>query len=223
MRPQGPPRYIALGFPAALREQALGTMQIAKHFYVSWAVPIAASAVVTLAAVTAGCSKSDDAQGDGHSTTAHSRHLPKRVTSAAPGAEDLHDMVAAASANKSGPPVEVKFALVQKAEVGQPSTLDVAIVLGQPLPDAITVAFQPTDGLEIVEGADLLSVDRPAEGIPIRRTVKLLPAKDGIFTVNAVVTLKEAHDSPVRTFSIPIIAGRGVPEPAARPEAAKGS
>ncbi len=198
-------------------------MQIAKHFYVSWAVPAAACVVVALAGLMSGCSKSDDAPGDGNSGPAHSHHLPKRVTPAAPGAEDLNDMVAAATANKSGPAVEVKFALVQKAEVGQPSTLDVAIVLGQPLPDAITVAFQPTDGLEIVEGAEILSVDRPAEGTPIRRTVKLLPGKDGIFAVNAVVTLKEAHDSPVRTFSIPIIAGRGLPDPAAKPEAAHGS
>ncbi len=197
-------------------------MQIAKHFYVSWAVSGVACVMLALIGLTAGCSKSDDAQNSGNGP-ARSRHLPKLDTPAAPGAEDLHDMVAAASASKSGPHVEVKFALVQKAEVGQPSTLDVAVVVGQPLPDAISVVFQPSDGLEIVEGAEPLSVDRPAEGTPIRRAVKLLAAKDGIFAVNAVVTLKEAHDSPVRTFSIPIIAGRGVPEPAAKPEAAKGS
>jgi hypothetical protein len=195
-------------------------MQTAKHFYLSRAV--LAGVLVALLGLTTGCSKSEDSQAIG-SSPAHSHRFPKRVTPVAPGTEDLNDMVAAATANKSGSPLEVKFALVQKAEVGQPSTLDVAVVVRQPLPDTITVAFQPTDGLEIVEGAEAVSVDRPAEGTPIRRTVKLLAAKDGIFAVNAVVTLKDAHDSPVRTFSIPVIAGRGVTEPAARPEAAKGS
>ena len=175
---------------------------------------------MTLASLSA-CGSADNSSSATGSYNAKARKAHKAAASA-PGAPDLADMVAAVSANKSGPPVEVKFALVQKPEVGQPLELDVAVIPGAPPPDAVSVAFQVTEGLEIVDGADAVKVEKPAEGAPIRRIVKILPKRDGIFAVTTLVTLTNAHESPTRTFSIPVIAGQGVPELAAKPEAAKG-
>lgn len=179
------------------------------------------SALALSAALLLGaCGSGDNPSSATSSYNAKARKAQQAKAKA--GAEDLSDMVAAVTAAKSGPPVEVKFALGQKPEVGQPLDVNVAVVPGAPPPLSISVTFQSVDGLEIVSGGDPVKVDKPADGTPIRRTVKVLPKQDGIFSVSAVVTLTEPHESPVRTFEIPIIAGQGVPEAAARPEAGKG-
>ena len=181
-----------------------------------------ASALCLDAALLLGaCGSGDNPSAATSSYNAKARKA-QQAAKPKPGTEDLADMVAAVTAAKSGPPVEVKFALGQKPEVGQPLEVNVAVVPGAPAPLAIAVAFQSGEGLEIVSGGDSLTVDKPADGTPIRRTVKVLPQQDGIFSVSTVVTLTEPHETPVRTFEIPIIAGRGLPETAAKPEAGKG-
>jgi hypothetical protein len=201
-------------------------MRNLRTFRLGWSVLGLPLLIAAVTCVTACSSSGDGSDGGGSKPTIQFLKskkppgAPKSVAVQKPGEENLADMVSAVTPNKGGSPLQVKFVLVQKPEVGQPLDVDVAVVLGQPLPDAVSVAFQASDGLEIVEGADAFSLSKPAEGMPIRRTVKLLPQKDGIFAVNAVVTLTQPHDSPVRTFAIPIIAGRGTPELAARADTA---
>jgi len=73
------------------------------------------------------------------------------------------------------------------------------------------------DGLELAEGAQIAPTERPVEGIPIRHSIKVLPKKDGIFTVNAVVSADAAGQSWSQTFSIPVIVGAPLPEVPAKP------
>jgi hypothetical protein len=168
-----------------------------------------------LAASVSGCG-SGDSSATATSSAAKAGKQAKAVVAGKAGEEDLGDMVAAVSAAKTGPPVELKFALPTRPEVGQVMDLDVAVVPRAPVPDSVSVSFQVVDGLEIVEGQQLERVDKLVDGAPIRHVVKVLPKRDGIFALTAVVSFVVANQDWSRTFSIPVIAGEGLPEQVAK-------
>jgi hypothetical protein len=132
------------------------------------------------------------------------------------GEDNLADMVSAVSAAKAGPPVELKFALPTRPEVGQVMALEVAVIPRAPVPTSISASFQVVDGLEVVEGSQLERVGQLVDGKPIRHVVKVLPKRDGIFTLTAVVSFEQANQEWARAFSIPVIAGEGLPEQVAK-------
>jgi hypothetical protein len=120
------------------------------------------------------------------------------------------DMVSAVSAGKGGPPVELKYELRGAPEAGKPMDVDIAV-----LPDAPAIArlygrFQGSDGIELVDGSELAAIEKPAQGSVIRHVIRVVPKEDGIFTVNAAVSVELADDSVTRTFTIPVIVGAGL-------------
>jgi hypothetical protein len=145
-------------------------------------------------------------------------HKPKGMVPAPakPGEEDLGDMVAAVSAAKAGPPVELKFALPTRPEVGQVMDLDVAVIPRSPVPDSVSVSFQGTEGIDIVDGSQMERVDKLVDGTPIHHVVKILPKRDGIFALTALVSFVASNQDWSRTFSIPVISGEGLPEQVAK-------
>jgi hypothetical protein len=162
-----------------------------------------------------GCGSTDE------STTATSSHNAKarkqhKSTPAKPGEIELGDMVAAVSAGKAGPPVELKFFLPNRPEVGQVMDIDVAVVPRAPVPDSVWVSFQAVEGIEIVEGSQLDQVGNLVDGVPIRHVVKILPKRDGIFAIGAVASFTSANLDSSRAFSIPVIAGEGLPDQVAK-------
>jgi hypothetical protein len=175
-----------------------------------------------LAALAAGLALSICGCGSGDKSAATATpaslkaHKPKAVVAAKPGEEDLGEMVAAVSAAKAGPPVELKFALPTRPEVGQVMDLDVAVIPRAPVPDSLSVSFQVADGIEIVDGSQLERVDKLADGTPIRHVVRILPKRDGIFALTAVVSFAASNQDWSRSFSIPVIAGEGLPEQVAK-------
>jgi hypothetical protein len=170
-------------------------------------------AVLAAGLALGGCSSSDKPAAAGTPASLNS-HKPK--VSAKPGEEDLGDMVAAVSGAKAAPSVELKFALPSRPEVGQVMDLNVAVIPRAPLPDSVSVSFQVADGLDIVDGSQLERVDKLAEGKPIRHVVKILPKRDGIFALTAVVSFAVSNQDWTRTYSIPVIAGEGLPEQVAK-------
>src|SRR5439155_18929102 len=94
--------------------------------------------------------------------------------------------------------------------------VDVAVVPVAPVPDSLSVVFQVPDGLDIVAGSQLEQVDKLVDGTPIRHVVKVLPKKDGIFALTAVVNFSASNQDWSRTFSIPVIAGEGLREQVAK-------
>jgi hypothetical protein len=131
-------------------------------------------------------------------------------------------MVAAVSLGKAGPPVELKFELREAPEVGHPLDVDLALLPDSPGLEHVYAKFQAGEGLELVDGGELATADKPPQGVPIRHTVRVLPKRDGIFTLNATVGVDSETESLTRTFSIPVIAGSGLPELAAKSEVAEG-
>lgn len=180
-----------------------------------------------------GCGSQDNPHAATSSFNAKARKAHKLAEPSRPGEENPAEMVAAVSATKTGSPVEMKFALQQRPEVGQPVDISIAMIPTSTALDGVSASFEAKEGLEIVGGADMPRADKPVVGSPLRHILRILPKRDGIFAVTAVVNVEAANARTARTFSIPVIAGKGQSEPAAvsgaeaakpavRPEATKG-
>ena len=117
-------------------------------------------------------------------------------------------MVSAVAAGKaSAVPVQVKFDLRERPSVAQPLDIDLVIVPTSASVDRLSGKVVADDGLELVDGADIPPTDRPAQGVPISHTIRVLPKRDGIFTFSAVVTVDSGGHSTTETYSMPLIAG----------------
>ena len=173
-----------------------------------------------LAAVAAGCvgaagCGSGDQNAQSAATSVKSHKAKTAATPGKPGEVSLGDMVAAVSSSK-GPPVELKFSVPVRPEVGQPTEIDVALIPSQPLPDSVSISFQVVDGLDIVDGSQMERVDKLTAGTPIRHVLKVLPKRDGIFALTAVVSYTASSQEMNRMFSIPVIAGVGLTDQVAK-------
>ena len=114
---------------------------------------------------------------------------------------------AVASTKPSAVPVQVKFELRGRPDVGQPVDIDLAIVPMSGSVDRVSGKVEAEDGLELVEGGDIAASDRPTEGVPIRHAVKVLPKREGIFTVRAALTVSASGVASTESYSMPLIAG----------------
>jgi hypothetical protein len=128
------------------------------------------------------------------------------------------DMVAAVTAGRTPGAVDVKFALSQRPEVGKPVDIQLALTPTIEL-DRLYARFQPSEGLDLVSGAETGQLERPAIGTEVAHKVRVTPKADGIFTVTVTVISDSPTESVSRIYSIPIIAGAGLseaPPPAAQ-------
>jgi hypothetical protein len=184
-----------------------GVAKADKMWGAGWLAVLAAGALLC-----AGCGS-----GDSKSVSATMKaHKAKAIEGPVrPGEQPLSEMVAAVSPAK-GPPVELKFALPTRPEVGQVTEVDVALVPSQPVPDSVSISFQVVDGLEIVEGSQMERVEKLTADAPVRHVVKVLPKRDGIFTITAIVSFTASNLESSRVFSIPVIAGVGIPDQVAK-------
>ncbi len=128
------------------------------------------------------------------------------------------NMVSAVAATKpSTIPVQLKFELLSRPDVGQPVEVDLAIVPMSASVERISGKIEGEDGLELIEGAEIGATERPPEGVPIRHSVKLVPSREGIFTVRAALTVDAAGVSSTEAYSIPLIASAAAPGTPAGP------
>jgi hypothetical protein len=124
-------------------------------------------------------------------------------------------MVSAVASNKpSTLPVQVKFELRDRPDIGQPVELDLAIVSMSASVDRISGRVEAEDGVELVEGAEIAATERPVEGVPIHHLLKVLPKREGIYTVRAVVTVDASGAPSSDAYSMPlIVAGASAASP----------
>lgn len=164
-------------------------------------------AVFSLAATLSACG-SDKEPGAG---TAAANQAHKQATRAVDGLSP--GMVAAVAPPGAGPAsVQVKFELQGHPDVAQPLDVDIVIVPVVGNVDRISGKFSADDGLEVVSGQDIPVADKPLEGTPIHHSVKVLPKRDGIFTLTAALAVDVTGRTTNETYSIPVIAGAGLPE-----------
>jgi hypothetical protein len=187
-------------------------MQTLKHNI--WA----AAALAMLLVALNGCGKTEHAG----SSAPRSRPAAKKPPDAAELA--LADMVSAVGSGKPSGDIELKFDLRARPVVGEPVDIDLAIIPVQDL-DRVYATFQATDGLELIKGAKTPEVAHPPVGTAISHTLTIVPQRDGVFYVSAVVLANSATESVTHSFSIPVIAGAGAgaaAPAAAAPAAAQG-
>jgi hypothetical protein len=154
------------------------------------------------------------------STPAAHSAAPKKPVN--PAEARLRTMVSAVPDHKSTTlPVQVKFDLRDRPQVAQPLDIEVVIVPLSGAVDRVSGAIEADAGLDLVDGASIPATDRPAEGVPIEHNLKVLPTRDGIFTFRVTITVDSAGQTSSETFSMPVIAGAGMPVPP-KPAAAPG-
>lgn len=118
----------------------------------------------------------------------------------------LAGMVEAVGPGNSSVPVELKFTIRERPEVGRVDEIDFAVVPQTGGLDAVRVVFGALSGLEVVSGAFPPAMTKPASGVPIFGSVEVRPLQVGLFTLTAAVGVQSPSQSSVWPFSIPVIA-----------------
>jgi hypothetical protein len=172
-----------------------------------------AGSLLVLAALLWGCGSSQNAP-DAAGAQAQHAALQKALKSAGP---DSRNMVSAvADPNASHVPVQVKFELKGRPDVGQPVEVDIAVRPVSGTVDRITGVVEGDDGLDILDGNQIPAMDRPAEGVTVKHTVKVKAKRNGIFTMTTKLSVEAGGQNTPESFSIPLIVGQGM-EGAANP------
>jgi len=166
---------------------------------------------------TAGC-------GSGNTPAANQPKAPGGVKKAAGPASALSPyLVAAVAAAKGGPALfDVRFEVAGRPDVGDPVDVDVVIVPLKEIVDRFSGTVQGDDGLDVVAGDSIASMEKPAAGTPIHQAVKVVARRDGIFTLTVNLSVTAAGQPLSTTYSLPIIAGNGLTDAGTTPAAAAG-
>jgi hypothetical protein len=155
-----------------------------------WVVACAAGMLV------AGCN--DGPSGD----TSAAPKIPSN--SSKPGAQLPADMVAAVSSVRNANVVGVHFVLNGTPTVLKPLPVEIAIVPHEPVL-SIDARFEARDGLALATGDVLERQADPRPEAIIKHQLVLLPSKEGVFMVTAIVETETNEGAVSRVFSIPVI------------------
>lgn len=132
-----------------------------------------------------------------------------------PAAKALAGMVEAVGPSGTQPPVELRFSILDRPQVGQDDEVDYALIPQVPGLETIRVVFGSLNGLKVVNHGPALAAIKPASGVPILGSVTVRPVKAGLFTLTAAVAVQSPGESVVWPFNIPVIAGEGPAQTAA--------
>ena len=180
-----------------------------------WNITRNAAAGLVLTAILGACGSGHDASGSGGS------HVVKKALS--PADQLSRSLVAGFTQIKPGNtplPVQVKFALQSKPEVAQPLDITIAIVPTASNLDRVFGKVEGEEGLEMAGSGELEPAERPLENTPIERTIKVLPQKEGIYTLTATVSVDMSGQISTQSYSFPVITGNGMPDLPSAPAAA---
>jgi hypothetical protein len=171
-------------------------------------------ALLAAAGLLAGCGYfSGSLPGAGARAAAKAKaHAPPPVD---PAAKALAGMVEAVGPSGAQAPVDLRFSIRGRPQVGQDDEIDYAIIPQAPGMETIRLVFGSLDGLKVVDHGPSLAAIRPATGVPIFGSVTVRPTKAGLFTLTAAVAVESPSQSVVWPFSIPVIAGEGPAQTAA--------
>jgi hypothetical protein len=136
--------------------------------------------------------------------------VKKKMTPADPLAPFLVAAVASTKAGTPPIPVQVKFALKQHPQAGQPVDLELVLTPTAGTLERLSGRVQGEEGIQIVSGETLPVTDKPLEGVPVHHIVQLTPGKDGIYQLTVDVVADAGGVPTTQSFSIPVVAGQGM-------------
>ena len=123
------------------------------------------------------------------------------------------EMVAAVSTTRNSGIVSVHFVLNGIPTVGKALPVDIAVVPHKTLA-SIVAHFDARDGLTVATGDALERQADPPPEKPIKHQIVLLPGKEGVFMLTAVVETESDEGTISRIYSIPVIVGPSGATPA---------
>lgn len=136
-----------------------------------------------------------------------------------PTAQALAGMVEAVGPSSSQAPIELRFSIRDRPQVGEDDEVDYALIPQAAGLETVRIAFGAINGLEVVSHGPDLAAIKPAVGVPIFGSVTVRPVKAGLFTLTAAVAVESAANdssqSVIWPFTIPVIAGEGPAQTAA--------
>jgi hypothetical protein len=146
---------------------------------------------------------------------AHSAPKIRAAPPVDPAAKAMAGMVEAVGPSGAQPPIELRFSIHDRPQVGRDDEVDYALIPQVPGLETIRVVFGSLNGLQVVSHGPALAAIKPASGVPILGSVTVRPVKAGLFTLTAAVAVQSPGESVVWPFSIPVIAGEGPAQTAA--------
>ena len=132
-----------------------------------------------------------------------------------PVAKAVAGMVEAVGPSGSQAPIELRFSIHDRPQVGKDDEIDYALIPQVGGLTTIRVVFASLSGLEVVSHGPALAAIKPASGVPILGSVTIRPVKSGLFTLTAAVSVESSSESDAWPFTIPVIAGEGPAQTAA--------
>ena len=144
--------------------------------------------------------------------------------------EQTANMVEAPSQGKSQAPINLKFELAARPVIGEPLTLELALLPQAPAA-AVEVQIKGSEGIDLP--AEERAFDLPAVDAQqvYRHPVHLTPTAEGLQLLTLTVSLKHDELTENRAFAVPLIVGGaaegsaagGTPAPAVPAPAAPAS
>lgn len=172
--------------------------------------------LVTAMGLVAGCGyfgSSQAARTAGAPAKAKNAHAPQPMD---PAAQALAGMVEAVGPSGAQPPVELRFSIHDRPQVGHDDEVDYALIPQAVGLETVRIVFGALNGLQVVSHGPALAALKPASGVPIFGSVTIRPVKAGLFTLTAAVAVESSPgDSVVWPFTIPVITGEGPAQTAA--------
>ena len=159
------------------------------------ALPQAALTALVMAALLAGCSKSEEPVVPTGGATA-SKAVAK------PGPEA--DLVAAVSTGTDPAVANLRFELQERPAVGAPFHLRLVVSPLQDV-DKLQLTFEVTPGLELTDASPSLQLAKVAAGENQSHVLGMRATREGVFEVHAVVTTEGALGTATSTYSIPVL------------------
>jgi hypothetical protein len=126
------------------------------------------------------------------------------------------EFVSAVSSGGNNSVISVHFALRDTPTASVALPVDIAIVPHQ-IFTAVRAHFDSRDGLAVATGNELGTKTDPKPGNAIKHELVLMPGRDGVFMVSAIVETEGVDGTVSRVFSIPVIVAPQAAAPAATP------
>ncbi len=121
--------------------------------------------------------------------------------------DPVAQMVAAVPSTGSASLIDMRFDLAGRPVAGQLLDVSVALVPSVESLRSFSVVFQSSEAVEVRAGAQLAFDEPPAVGTAYFHTVSVVPKRDGVAYLSAVVLVDQDGMSVARSFAIPLIVG----------------
>jgi len=173
------------------------------------------AALLTLTALTAACGKSDDSAEKG-AATKHTGTAKKHPATEPEVTDPDEGLANAVIVGKTAAPVNLKYDVPKKPEVGQPFEVELTFLTRLPA-DVLEATITGMPGLTVVNGGAARFEPIEASG---RYTTKVLAQANasGLYYIGIVANVQTKVQTESRTFSVPVVVGKvtaaNKPEPA---------